>query len=196
VIPFFTTDATEEALARAREISKKKIEALPRNKSESQTRRRRGSGVRKQAIESKAIEIVKLRYPDARLVTYLETRDFMDGKFVSLSYKFPGEQEEELIYIYFDELDSEFAPRVCEMEDEFISLANDLGVRRSSSIGQRTLDYIFREGGAAVVIALILMTILLYSVVRGIDLGTQFWNLLLLVVGFYFGSNAPKREKL
>ena len=82
------------------------------------------------------------------------------------------------------------------MEDEFISLANDLGARRSSSIGQRVLDYIFREGGASVVIALILMIILAYSVIRGADLGTQFWNLLLLVVGFYFGSNAPKKEKL
>jgi hypothetical protein len=120
-----------------------------------------------------AIDIVKRRYPDARSVTYLETRDFMDGKFVSLSYIF-GANEYEFIYIYFDELDSEFAPRVCEMEDEFISLANDLGARRSSSIGQRTLDYIFREGGASVVIALILMIVLAYSVMRGTDPGTQF----------------------
>jgi hypothetical protein len=193
---FFRAYAAEEALARAREIKRKKIEAVPSKKSGSLTRRRRGSGVRKQAIQSTAIEIVKDRYPDAGSVTYLETRDFMDGKFVSLSYVFPGEREDELIYIYFDDLYPEFAPRVCEMEDEFISLANDLGARRSSRIGQRALDYIFREGGASVVIALVLMIIAAYSVIRGIDPGTQFWNLLLLVVGFYFGSNSPRKEKV
>lgn len=193
---FFRAYAAEEALARAREIKRKKIEAVPSKKSGNLTRRRRGSGVRKQAIQSTAIEIVKDRYPDAGSVTYLETRDFMDGKFVSLSYVFPGEREDELIYIYFDDLYPEFAPRVCEMEDEFISLANDLGARRSSRIGQRALDYIFREGGASVVIALVLMIIAAYSVIRGIDPGTQFWNLLLLVVGFYFGSNSPRKEKI
>jgi hypothetical protein len=193
---FFRAYAAEEALARAREIKRKKIEAVPSKKSGNLTRRRRGSGVRKQAIQSTAIEIVKDRYPDAGSVTYLETRDFMDGKFVSLSYVFPGEREDELIYIYFDDLYPEFAPRVCEMEDEFISLANDLGARRSSRIGQRALDYIFREGGASVVIALVLMIIAAYSVIRGIDPGTQFWNLLLLVVGFYFGSNSPRKEKV
>ena len=149
---FFRAYAAEEALARAREIKRKKIEAVPSKKSGNLTRRRSGSGVRKQAIQSTAIEIVKDRYPDAGSVTYLETRDFMDGKFVSLSYVFPGEREDELIYIYFDDLYPEFAPRVCEMEDEFISLANDLGARRSSRIGQRALDYIFREGGASVVL--------------------------------------------
>ena len=193
---FFRAYAAEEALARAREIKRKKIEAVPSKKSGNLTRRRRGSGVRKQAIQSTAIEIVKDRYPEAGSVTYLETRDFMDGKFVSLSYVFPGEREDELIYIYFDDLYPEFAPRVCEMEDEFISLANDLGARRSSRIGQRALDYIFREGGASVVIALVLMIIAAYSVIRGIDPGTQFWNLLLLVVGFYFGSNSPRKEKV
>jgi hypothetical protein len=193
---FFRAYAAEEALARAREIKRKKIEAVPSKKSGNLTRRRRGSGVRKQAIQSTVIEIVKDRYPDAGSVTYLETRDFMDGKFVSLSYVFPGEREDELIYIYFDDLYPEFAPRVCEMEDEFISLANDLGARRSSRIGQRALDYIFREGGASVVIALVLMIIAAYSVIRGIDPGTQFWNLLLLVVGFYFGSNSPRKEKV
>ena len=193
---FFRAYAAEEALARAREIKRKKIEAVPSKKSGNLTRRRRGSGVRKQAVQSTVIEIVKDRYPDAGSVTYLETRDFMDGKFVSLSYVFPGEREDELIYIYFDDLYPEFAPRVCEMEDEFISLANDLGARRSSRIGQRALDYIFREGGASVVIALVLMIIAAYSVIRGIDPGTQFWNLLLLVVGFYFGSNSPRKEKV
>jgi hypothetical protein len=62
---FFRAYAAEEALARAREIKRKKIEAVPSKKSGSLTRRRRGSGVRKQAIQSTAIEIVKDRYPDA-----------------------------------------------------------------------------------------------------------------------------------
>jgi hypothetical protein len=59
---FFRAYAAEEALARAREIKRKKIEAVPSKKSGSLTRRRRGSGVRKQAIQSTAIEIVKDRY--------------------------------------------------------------------------------------------------------------------------------------
>ena len=101
-----------------------------------------------------------------------------------------------MIYIYFDDLNPEFAPRVCEMEDEFISLANDLGARRSSKFWLRALDYIFREGGASVVIALVLMFVAAYVVIRQINPGTQFWNLLLLVVGFYFGSNAPRKEKI
>ena len=51
----------------------------------------------------------------------------------------------------------------------------------------------FREGGASVAIALVLLAVLAYAVISGhqADLGDKFWNVFLLVVGFYFGSNAP-----
>ena len=185
-------------MARVQRTKKTSVHAAPTKKGQKlsapRSVARRGPGVRKQTIELKAIAIVNQRYPDARSVTHLESRDFMDGTFVSLSFKFPGEDEDELIYIYFDDLDPEFVPRVCEMEDEFISLASDLKARQSGRMSHKILDYIFREGGASVVIALILMVILAYSVLRDKDVGTQFWNLLLLVVGFYFGSNKPKKE--
>ena len=57
----------------------------------------------------------------------------MDGKFVSYSYRFPKETEDDLTYIYFDNRDADFKPRVCEMEDEFISLVNDLEVGPSGT---------------------------------------------------------------
>ena len=157
--------------------------------------RKRGTTLSTVSIEAVGAAIIRERYPDAKAITYLETRDFMDGRFVSYSYKFPGETEEELSYIYFDNLDAEFKPRVCEMEDEFISLANDLKVRKSDFIGQKLVDYTFREGGAAVLIALLLTTMLGYAVVTGQQVDEKFWNLLLIVVGFYFGANSVSREK-
>ena len=71
-----------------------------------------------------------------------------------------------------------------------------LRYRNSGKLSHKITDYVFREGGAAVAIAIVLMAVLAYAVFTGhqADLGEKFWNVFLRVVGFYFGSNAPLRE--
>jgi hypothetical protein len=150
-----------------------------------------------ETIEERAESIVKKRYPDAADITQLETRQFIDGRLVIFSFRWvdeDDEDDEELIYIYFDEVESDFPPRVCEMQDELVSLVNDLQHRASNRFSQRCLDYVFREGGAAVVIALVLVSVLAYSVVYEKKIDSKFWNVFLLVVGFYFGSNVPQKK--
>ena len=46
-------------------------------------------------------------------------------------------------------------------------------------------------------IALILMVILIYYVVSGRekDINTNFWNIFLIVIGFYFGTNTTRKDR-
>ena len=147
-------------------------------------------------MEAKAEAIIWQRHPAAQDVTYLETRDFLDGKLVVVAYTFDTTGPDELAYVYFDELDKRWMPRVCTDQDEMASLVNDLRYRNSGKLSHKITDYVFREGGAAVAIAILLMAVLAYAVFTGhqADLGEKFWNVFLLVVGFYFGSNAPARS--
>ena len=137
------------------------------------------------------------RHQQAQDVTPLETRDFLDGKLVIVAYTFDTEGEDKLDYIYFDNLDERWVPRVCTNPDEMASLVNDLRYRSSSKLSHKITDYVFREGGAAVAIALVLLAVLAYAMFTGkqADLGEKFWNVFLLVVGFYFGSNAPAKTR-
>lgn len=147
--------------------------------------------------EDRAEGIVRKRYPDATSITYLESRKFLDGHLIALSYRFTVEDgdddddEDELIYIYFDEVDKSFPPRVCELQDELASLVNDLQFRSSNKFSHKLLDYIFQQGGTAVLIALALVGVLAVESVGNYKIDDKLWNIFLLVVGFYFGTNVP-----
>lgn len=134
-------------------------------------------------MEAKAEAIIWQRHPDAQDLTYLETRDFLDGELVVVAYTFDTKGEDRLAYIYFDDLDERWMPRVCTNQDEMASLVNDLRYRSSSKLSHKITDYVFREGGAAVAIALVLLVVLAYALFTGkqADLGDKFWNVFLLV---------------
>jgi hypothetical protein len=151
-----------------------------------------------ETMEGKAVAVIRQRYPDAEDVTYLETREFLDGKLVVVTYTFDAEEEEDsLAYIYFDGIDKGWMPRVCEYQDEMANLVNDLRYRSSGRLSHKITDYVFREGGAAVAIALVLLAVLAYAMFTGHQsyLDEKFWNVFLLVVGFYFGANAPAKTR-
>jgi hypothetical protein len=182
----------KEAETSAKKISQKPISTKPNAKDSAPTDTSKPPA---DTMEAKAVAAIWQRYPDAMDVTYLETRDFLDGKLVVVTYTFDVKEEDELAYIYFDEVDKGWMPRVCEHQDEMANLVNDLRYR--SKLSHKITDYVFREGGAAVAIVLVLLVVLVYAILSGHQsyLDENFWNVFLLVVGFYFGANAPAKTR-
>lgn len=144
--------------------------------------------------EKQALALVKARHSNAKNFSFYGTRDFLDGTLYEIRYD-EDDEVDKYDYVYYDDLNFKGRPRIIDYMEDAINVVSDVTLIKKSGILDKIVVYSFRTGGISALLALIfsLTTCILVLMNRQTD--PKLWEILLLVVGFYFGAKTSIPEK-
>jgi len=141
------------------------------------------------SAEQVAIKVVQKRKPRAKEVTSDGSRDFLHGTVVRVTFTENG--EEDFHHIYFDGSPEEQEAQILEFPDDVINLVNDN--KKHSGLVENVVMQVFRRSGITGLLAILFSGTLCYLTIIKADnpVNENFWKIVLLIIGFYFGTKVP-----